>query len=317
LAGRWHPCGCVLDRHERLRPPAAPADGSEARIPICFRFGFFSGWEKAGDEYRPEGSPLESAAPSVSCLVFSGDGKTIAGGVGHSINLWDAGTGRIEKTLEGHTRLIKGIGFSLDGKTLVSAASLDDRYSPTNVELWLWDLNAGKKVADIKAGQAIIIRLLMAPDQKSFATASMRSVKVWDLGQKKQLANLQHDGSITSLAFSPDDKSLAVADTQAIVVLWDTDTWKQKSKIEGPEDLIINSLAFSPNGKFLAWGCEDQTVQIWEVATGKLVTTLPGHSQAVTEVAYGSGDNTLASGAQDGDVRLWNISSGQTRITLK
>ena len=51
--------------------------------------------------------------------------------------------------------------------------------------------------------------------------------------------------------------------------------------------------------------------------TGKLVTTLPGHSQAVTEVAYGSGDNTLASGAQDGDVRLWNISSGQTRITLK
>src|SRR5262249_361693 len=183
---------------------------------------------------------LQSATPSVSCLVFSSDGKTIAGGVGHSINLWDASTGKIKKTLQGHTRLIKGIGFSRDGKTLVSGASLDDIYDPANVQLWLWDLNAGKKTTDIKPGQAMIIRLLMVPDQKSFATASMRSVKVWELAQKKELANLRLDGHITSLAFSPDAKSLAVADTQGIVVLWDTHTWKQKGKIEGPEELMIN-----------------------------------------------------------------------------
>ena len=200
-----------------------------------------------------------------------------------------------------------------DGRTRIS--------SEKNQLVSLWDLTTRQLRHQFVLLDERVGPVAFAPDGALLAAAvggPKPRLRLWNTEAAKEVGLVQgFHGNVRSMAFSPDGKSLAVADTQAIVVLWDTDTWKQKGKIEGPEDLMINSLAFSPNGKFLAWGCEDQTVQIWEVATGKLVTTLPGHSEAVTEVAYGSGDNTLASGAQDGDVRLWNTSSGQTRITLK
>jgi len=48
-----------------------------------------------------------------------------------------------------------------------------------------------------------------------------------------------------------------------------------------------------------------------------LLTTLPGHSKAVTAVAFDEGSGLLFTASKDGTVRLWSADSGECQSTVK
>jgi len=48
----------------------------------------------------------------------------------------------------------------------------------------------------------------------------------------------------------------------------------------------VYSLAISPDGSRLVSGSVDKTVKLWDVATGTVLSTLKGHSENVTKVAF-------------------------------
>lgn len=71
-------------------------------------------------------------------LVFSPDGKTLAGTGPAQINLWDVNTGQLIRTFQKTTGLpcmVEDLAFSPDGKTLVSAGKR---------EAHLWDVKKGE-----------------------------------------------------------------------------------------------------------------------------------------------------------------------------
>ena len=53
----------------------------------------------------------------------------------------------------------------------------------------------------------------------------------------------------------------------------------------------------------LATGSVDKTVRVWNVQTGECTSTLHGHTEEVTCVAFDG--NTIVSGSDDGTVRVW------------
>ena len=70
-----------------------------------------------------------------SALVFSPDGNTLVAGNSDGIlELWDVRTGGLLSTHTGHTRWIKVLKFSADGKTLVSGSFWDG-----TILLWDWE----------------------------------------------------------------------------------------------------------------------------------------------------------------------------------
>ena len=62
---------------------------------------------------------------------------------------------------------------------------------------------------------------------------------------------------------------------------------------------------------------DDKTVRIWDAKTGVHLTTLKGHSNWVTSVAFSPDGSHIASGSGDKTVRIWDAKTGVHLNTLK
>ena len=125
-----------------------------------------------------------------------------------------------------------------------------------------------------------------------------------------------HTGNITSLSFSPDNKTLASGSVDKTVKLWAVNNGGNTDNFKGHTNQI-RSVAFSPDGRFVASGCWDNTINIWHVGSGKKVITLDGHSQQVLSIAFSPDGKTLASGGTDQTIKLWDLTSMKEIATWK
>lgn len=115
-----------------------------------------------------------------------------------------------------------------------------------------------------------------------------------------------HEGSVVSVAFSPDGKTLASGSSDNTVKLWDVASGGEVRTLSGHTDWA-RSVAFSPDGRTLASGSGDETVKLWDVASGQEVRTLSGYTRDVWSVAFSPDGRTLASASSDKTVKLWGV----------
>jgi hypothetical protein len=105
--------------------------------------------------------------------------------------------------------------------------------------------------------------------------------------------------SVSSVAFSPDGKILAVADEEGGTHLWNAATGRRLATLAGAGGgTAVDSVAFSPDGKIVAAGDDAGTTYLWNPATGQLLTTLhdPGRQASAESVAFSPDGKTLAVG---------------------
>ncbi len=134
----------------------------------------------------------------------------------------------------------------------------------------------------------------------------------------KQLRSTSHLNGLsnwaTSVAFSPDGKTLAVG-THDSVQLWNigekkaTGVWKTGSG-------YVKSLTFLPDGKKLVIGGY-QLASVWDVASGKKERDLPKHRGFVTSLAVSPDGKLLATGCDDEAARLIRIEDGALLQTFE
>ena len=220
----------------------------------------------------------------VHALAYSPDGKRIAAGDADSVKLWDVATGMLLRVLAiGNT--VDAIAFSPDGKFVVEGGEFVSEFAdtPTGYAA-IWDLASGKKRADIALGE--------------YGTAP-----------------------VTSVAFTPDGKSIVVAGTGSPARLFRaadgalTRTFG-KADAPGAANPSHASAAISPDGKSIASQGGDEKVELRDSATGKLIRTLPV-AAAEASLAFSPDGKALAMQSDGAAAELWSLASGKRLLTFE
>ena len=131
---------------------------------------------------------------------------------------------------------------------------------------------------------------------------------------------IAHRTAATTVAWSPDGKTLATGSAGGEVTLWDARTGKLKASV-GELERRMSSVAFCPDGKQLAAADERGEIRLWDVATLKEKLTLnleAGRGWVpVNAIALSPDGKTLVSAGGDKTIRLWDPETGKEKKILK
>lgn len=256
----------------------------------------------------------------VRVLAVSPDGNLLASnGINGDINIIEADSGKIIKTLKGHGQRINSIFFSANNKYLLSASA------DGSVKIW-----------NIKKGELI---KTYNPDPENnvnnpitFADFGKADNEVIFGGGNKQLYSAVHiyDQKKTDLhtvfttpqpisagLFSPDKTYFIFSSGNLLYIKRDG---QAAPSIFGTASEEITFLTISPDGKLIAGRCKNGLIDIWSTEKGNKLKTFKSASQTTednfTQLSFSDDGKYLVTGSNDGMPTVWDVEDSKSLFDL-
>jgi WD40 repeat protein len=258
---------------------------------------------------------------SISTLAYTKDGKFLfAGGLvfdttdprsrRNSVRVWDAASGKLIRSF-GIGRFGGSFALSPDGQILAANSGAG--------KVQILDAKTGFEIreCELNGGTAGVRELVFTPSGKVLACCG-NGIQFFDPTTGRRLNDFESDSEIGSIAFSPDGRHLASAETDdGKLRLRETATGKLVREFSRKE---VNFASFSPDGKLLAAVqgklFEPGIVRLWDVGTAKEFKSFK-HNDRIDSIAFSPDGRTLASGGRDEIIKLWDVVSGKEDQQLR
>jgi WD40 repeat protein len=259
---------------------------------------------------HPEADPLplpfekieDLPDAAVEALDFSPDGKLLAAGGGDQVlRLWDLESSPQGPKQEPVQEYIRALEFSPDGSRVAVGLG--------NNSVLLMTVDNGD-MRPLDGHRAAVSSVTFSADGEWLASGDVvGQILLWDRNDLAAgpISLGTVDGEVSALDFSPDSSRLVSGSRGGAVTSWSVPRGDFDELFQGDQ---VTSVAYRADGRLLAVAAttalllDPSTSESADRAVGPVV--LSGHREAVTEVAFGPGDERLATGGADDTVRLWS-----------
>jgi WD40 repeat protein len=214
------------------------------------------------------------------------------------------------KSFTGHNGQVNSIAF-VPGKREFYTAGSDG-------QVLKWSLDGQANTFQvIYSNNDIIDVLAISPDASWLACGSSNSaIRMIPLKENSMQYELKgHNGSIKSLIFSYDGKSLYSAALDGKVLKWDLTTKTSKDVTTG--NMQITSIDLSSNGNYLAGISKDCNVLIWNPESKTDNFPVETSLKNITAIRFKPDENKLALGDKEGNIELWDLNSRKRISSVK
>jgi WD40 repeat protein/DNA-binding SARP family transcriptional activator len=267
---------------------------------------------------RPVGVPGHSGCVIDSLvrfdhLQYSPDGSRIAVGACKPVIL-NATTHRVQARLQIGSdrlgRLVYGLRFSPDGRTLYAAVALTPNRGTLLLRL---DGRTGRRLSgELRDRDVAFGMLMLSRDGRRLVTTNSAATEtvVRDARTLQALRRVPVSGSHAAL--SPDDRTMLVGGADGSIRFADLVTGEVRTANDRHDDLVERGI-FSADGRFAVTAAKDGRIIIWDVRRAAAAEVLAGHKGRITALAISHDSSTLYSSALDGKVLVWDL-AGTRRL---
>jgi WD40 repeat protein len=248
---------------------------------------------------------------------FTANGKGVITSAGALVSHWDLASQKLTRAVDVPPAYS---WFFASPNGQIAVVFPRDRQQPVA----LWDMATDKEPLKLHGEpEHQSLGLAFSHDGKTLAMHTGNtedpdkiSIALWNTktGEARRRFQLP-TRHVTSLRFSPDDRTLVTTDNEPLIRLWDLETGREVLQRPGHVD-SVSSLAFTPEGRSLVSCSLDRTVRLWDVASGRQVRELAGHRWRCERVAVAPDGKTILSGGSDGCLRVQDLDGKQLRRIL-
>src|SRR5262245_11775127 len=244
--------------------------------------------------------------------LLSADGSVAAVEDGHRsyhCTVWDLETG---KQLLGRSTSSRARSLSADGRSL---ATIEYVEAKQDWAVRVYDLRTGGARDVAYTGQRAITDLWLTPDGKRLIARAQEddgSLICYDVAGAKELWTVPTASSVASCTFTPDGRTLIVADTGAKERFRaiDVETGRPAAGFRFP-DYKAFGVAAAAGDRLLLVPLRSGEVAVWDYRAGKELRRLRATTRSfITVYVFPAADGKTA--ITDGDgLRRWNLETGE------
>lgn len=228
------------------------------------------------------------------------------------IKLWDVyHEGNCLRTFMGHSKAVKDVTFSNDGRQFLSASY--------DKQMKLWDTETGQCLQAFSNGKVPhVVKIHPDEDKQHIFLAGMNDKKIVQFDMRTNEVSQEYDshlGAVNTITFVDENRRFVTTSDDKSMRAWDFDIPVVIKYISDPMMHSMPAVTLSPNNKWLACQSLDNQVVVYAAESFRQnrKKSFRGHSVAgyACQVAFSPDGRYLSSGDSGGNLVVWDWKTGR------